>query len=135
MTPNDIATFGAGIAALVILGGYVRGKLEIDRLKSQRNLDGETTLSQALQKQLDDLYERNKMLTDKALNLATTHGEEVMRAVENVRTSTHESIVRLWAELETAQKELKACQMRHEECDKKVEALEARIEQVADKAH
>ncbi len=138
MNPNEVVTYGAGICALALIFWFMRGWLEVQRQKSEKNLAGEVTLLQALQTQMNSLYERNKELTDRyhsamqdALKLATTHGEEVMRAVENVRRETHDAVVRVHTKLEQTQEDLKACQLRHEECDEKVEMLEQRINAVS----
>ncbi len=66
-----------------------------------------------------------------ALKLATTHGQEIMQAVENVRKENHEAIVRVHRKLENAEQELADCRRRHEECDDRVAALEKRVATVA----
>lgn len=138
MTPHEIATYGGGVVALGLVLWFVRALLGVYVKRQEANATGEGSLSQQLQRQLDDLYTRNKELTDRyhaamqdALKLATTHGQEVMRAVAEVRKENHDAIVRVHAKLEQAQSELEDCRRRHEECDDRVAALERRVATVA----
>ena len=140
MTPNEVVTYGAGVMALALIFWFLRGVLDAYAKRLSNTTDGEGTLVQSLQAQLTSSYERNKVLSDrydeamqKALSLSIAHGQEMMAAVNQVRTEYHDGMVRVPGILEETRRDLQVCQARHEECDQRVAHLEARIDQVADR--
>ncbi len=142
MNPQEITTFGAGVMALALVLWFLKGVLNAYTKRLENGAQGEGTLAQALQSQLNDLYERNKQLTDrydaamqKSLSLSITHGQEMMAAVNDVRREYHEGMIRVHTILDETKRDLQLCQVRHEECDERVAALEAKIDQVVGDRH
>lgn len=140
MSAQEIATYGGGVIALGVVLWFVRAMLEVYVERQKSTASGEVSLSLQLQRQIEDLHARNTELNDRyhsamqdALKLATTHGQELMRAVNEVRREHHEAMVRVHAKLEHTQAELEDCRRRHDECDNRVAALEARIAAVANR--
>ena len=119
MSPQEIVTYGAGIMALVIVFGMV-----LRRNKSEQSVDDRAF------RQLDDARElikelqaQNSALIKSHLEITTTHGTQMLAAIEDAKQDTHRAVADLQRQLDDTKKLLADCQGQHDDCRRDVEQL------------
>lgn len=134
MTPEEISQYGAGIIGLGIIFWFLRGVLGNVLRRQRSTTTGEESLQVQLHRQIIDLHGRNKELTDRyhtamtdAMKLATTHGENIMKAVMEVRREHHESMQRVYMRMEETEHQLSACEERDKRCNARLDLLERQV--------
>lgn len=119
MSPQEIVTYGAGIMALVIVFGMV-----LRRNKSEQSVDDRAF------RQLDDarelireLQSQNSALIKSHIEITTTHGTQMLAAIEDAKQDTHRAVADLQRQLDDTKKMLSDCQGQHDDCRRDVEQL------------
>lgn len=127
MTPNEIASYGAGIVALSILFRLYWRKASSDKSIDDRIIRQLDERDETIR----DLHQRNRELTDRyhsaitqSLALAAQHATQTMAAVNDVRREHQEAMVDIRAKLATAQAAAEQAQQDHAACTERVVALE-----------
>lgn len=134
MTPDQISEYGIAAIAIALFVWFTRGMLGNVLKRQEATTKGEESLQSQLQKQIVDMHSRNKELTDRyhtamtdAMKLATTHGENIMKAVMEVRREHHESMQRVYQRMEKTEEMLNACEERDKRCNARLDLLESQI--------
>lgn len=148
MTPQEIVTYGAGVIALAIFFGIYAWRAKKDGSLDDRvmkYLDDKDDVIRQMQKyhneREEDLSMRTREVNDRlykvmgdAIQLATTHGAQIMAAVETVRRDSHDTAQRLHMRLEqtneilrSTQIKLEDCEASHAECKSRMDRVEAKI--------
>lgn len=144
MTPQELATYGAGIVALSVVFSifWNRSKKDLsidDRVI--RQLDERDETIRELKERESKMLDRNREINDRlydvmkeSMALATTHGQQIMAAVADVRKENHETAQRLHVRLEhtnaaldAARVQLEDCEASHAECKARMDRVEARV--------
>ena len=119
MSPQEIVTYGAGIMALVIVFGMV-----LRRNKSEQSVDDRAF------RQLDDarelireLQSQNSALIKSHIEITTTHGTQMLAAIEDAKQDTHRAVADLQRQLDDTKKMLADCQGQHDDSRRDVEQL------------
>lgn len=119
MSPQEIVTYGAGIMALVIVFGMV-----LRRNKSEQSVDDRAF------RQLDDarelikeLQSQNSALIKSHIEITTTHGTQMLAAIEDAKQDSARAVADLQRQLDDAKRLLDECQGQHDDCRRDVEQL------------
>lgn len=129
-TPQDIVTVGGGVIALfiVLLLFYTRsskdGSLD-DRV--MRQLDDRDETIKSLNDRNRELNDRMALMTEKLIDLSTSHGGKLMDAIADARKESHDAVVRLHGVVEETKRDLLICKSQHSECDSRLGALERHL--------
>lgn len=119
MSPQEIVTYGAGIIALVIVFGMV-----LRRNKSDQSIDDRVI------KQLDErdetikeLRQQNNNLIQANIELSTSHGQQIIAAIEDAKADAQRAVADLQRQLDDTKRLLADCQDHHADCRRDVEQL------------
>lgn len=127
MTPNAIASYGAGIIALFIFFSiYWRKESAAKSLDDRiiRQLDERDDTIKELNVRLREWTDRYHTSMTQSLNLASQHATQVMAAVEEVRREHQAAMVEIRAELAIAKSVAEQSKNDHAECTERLVALE-----------
>ncbi len=129
-SPQDVVTLGGGVIALFIILWlfYSRqskdGSLD-DRV--MRQLDDRDETIKSLNERNRELNDRMAAMTEKLIDLSSSHGAKMMEAIAEARKENHEAIVRLHGIVEETKRDLTICKSQHDECDTRLSALERHL--------
>lgn len=129
-SPQDVVTYGGGVIALfiVLYLFYTRsskdGSLD-DRV--MRQLDDRDHTIKSLNERNRELNDRMAQMTEKLIDLSTSHGGKLMDAIADARKENHEAVVRLHGIVEETKRDLAVCKIQHEDCGARLSALERHL--------
>ena len=127
---NLLTNHGAGLIALVGIGYACYRLFNVYLRKQENNASGEQTLLAQLHEQIKVLGVLNREwagrydeMVQKSMTLAQTHGQQMLEAIERVRSEHETAVTNLQRQLDEAKRLLDDCQDQHDDCRRDVAQL------------
>lgn len=126
MTPQDIATYSAGVVALFVVFAIFWRKSQSDKSIDDRvirQLDERDQTIRELNTRNDELTDRLTQVMKDSIDLARTHGQQIMDAIDEVKQEHAKALTRVYMKLDETERKLMQCEESHAQCSKDMEEL------------